>query len=202
MNGLARTNKTLRGGALLLLGALLLHWLRYLFAYGGSAGAELHRQGHGYLVDLLPSLIALALAMTGAAALIRIVRPFAAERSVRPLVMASAYAVALFATFSVQELSEGFLAHGHASGLDALLADGGWVSAPLSLALGALIVLCDRLLERGEVVLAVRLSHMPCVARRRSSSTAPPVSPSIAPRASRPLAFGLARRPPPAPLPS
>ena len=51
-----------RTAALVALGALIVHQLRYFGAYGGDAGRELAAQGHGYLGQLTPLVIALALA--------------------------------------------------------------------------------------------------------------------------------------------
>ncbi|MGI8803710.1 MAG: hypothetical protein ACR2KV_16355 [Solirubrobacteraceae bacterium] len=45
---------SLRAGALLGAGALLLHELRYLVAWGGGAGPALGDQGHAYLGYVTP----------------------------------------------------------------------------------------------------------------------------------------------------
>lgn len=51
-----------RTAALLGLGGLAVHQLRYLLIFGSGSGAELHQEGHDYLAQALPILVALAVA--------------------------------------------------------------------------------------------------------------------------------------------
>ena len=106
---------------------------------------------------------------------------------------------AVLTIYGAQELSEGLLSPGHRSGLAALTANGGWVAAPLALLFGGVLSLLAWILDGAEDRVVRFLS--------RSTRTRP--APAIAPRpaptpASRlaqgSLAFGFARRPPPAPL--
>jgi hypothetical protein len=77
-----------------------------------------------------------------------------------------------------------------------MLAGGGWVALPLAVAIGALTALLARLLEGVERVIAVIHAERPLRSR------APAVRGRALPARgisllSAPLAFGLARRPPP-----
>lgn len=205
MNRIVRTNRTLRCAALLLLGAIAVHWLQYLGAYGHDAAAELHRQGHGYLVELLPSLVAVAFALLASAALIRVLRPFDERPSSRALTGTwLAYAGALLAIFVGQELSEGALTPGHATGVKAILGSSGWMAAPLAAAVAWLIVLVERGLVRAEASLAVLVGTKQARLRalRTANAQEPYSAPSIVALELGTLAFGLARRPPPASLPA
>jgi hypothetical protein len=189
-----------RCGALIALGALAVHQLRYLLAFGGNSGAELIHQGHGYLLQALPILCGFAIALL-AAGLLRAwgtasagAQPLAARFQTR----AGLYAAAIFTVFASQELIEGAFAAGHAAGLAGVFGSGGWLALPLALLAGAVAALTDR-----GVFAAERLIAAVAVRRRvrpeRALTTAPrPCPPSLVPLASTPLAFGIARRPPPA----
>jgi hypothetical protein len=83
---------------------------------------------------------------------------------------------------------------GHASLADTMLG-GGWLALPLALGIGALAALVARALEAVERVIAI--AHA-----KRERSRPPAVSGRALPArglslAIAPLAFGLARRPPP-----
>jgi hypothetical protein len=188
-----RTAHRLRLAAILALGAFGVHQLRYLIAFGDAAGHELARQGHGYMTDLTAPLAVLILA----AALATLIRGTEGATPTRaPLARRIAvFAAALFAIYIGQESLEGLIS-GHPLGPGAVLAHGGWIALPLAVAIGALSALLARLLENVEHVIAV-------VHAERSSRSRPPASrgralPARGPRLpSTPLAFGLARRPPP-----
>ena len=62
MDALRRTSRIARAASLLSLGALAVHELRYLLAYGHGATEALAQQGHGYMSDLAGALVVLALA--------------------------------------------------------------------------------------------------------------------------------------------
>ena len=201
MNLPADRIRLLRSAGLLLLGGLAVHWMRYLFAYGSQAGAELGDQGHSYLADLLPVVLTLSLALVLAAGLLRLLT-FSCGAPARHVGGgAPAYGLALLAVYSSQELAEGVVDPGHASGLAALAADGGWVALPLAFAVGALITLVESLLGRAEEeiwALVAGAEELP--ARRAPSPQAEPAFRARVPIISLTLAFGFARRPPPATL--
>jgi hypothetical protein len=185
-----------RNASLLVLGALAVHQLRYWIAFGNDAAAVMHREGHGYLAMAAPVLVALAAATVAAALLAAALSP--QRRQARPgtLAAASLYALALFTVFGAQELTEGFLAAGHPRGLAGVVGGGAWIALPLSLAIGLASAALARLLDRAEAALGESTGRRS--PPRAAVRTAPPRTVvRRAPLASMPLAFGLARRPPP-----
>jgi len=189
MRSAMRTAHRVRLASILAVGAFALHQLRYLIAFGGHASAE----GHRYMTDLLPPLSVLLVAAV-LATLIRGTEGASPERV--PLARRIAvFAGALLAIYLGQELLEGAIA-GHDVGSATLFAGSGWIALPLALAMGTLAALFAHALERVENVLAA------ACAERRSRLRPPAVSGAA--RTARglsllsaPLAFGLARRPPP-----
>ncbi len=188
-----RNAHRVRLASILAVGAFSLHQLRYLITFGGTSSTEL-AQGHRYMSELLAPVAVLVLAAV-LATLIRGTEAAAPARA--PLARRmTLFAGALLAIFICQELFEGLIASGHPSGPDAVLAGGGWIALPLALAIGALAALLVRALEGVERAIAV-------VHVRRRRRTRPPAVRGRALRARRlhlsfaPLAFGLARRPPP-----
>ena len=109
------------------------------------------------------------------------------------------FAAALLAIFSAQELTEGALTAGHPGGLAAVLANGGGIAVPLAFAIAAIVAWADRALSGAERSLLVR-ARRPTRSVRRPHASPLPAAPAVPILATRPLAFGLARRPPPAPL--
>jgi hypothetical protein len=184
-----RTAHKVRLASILAVGAFGLHQLRYLIAFGGSSVAE----GHRYMSDLLPPIAVLVLAAV-LATLIRGTEGATPERT--PLGRRIAvFAGALLAIFVGQELLEGLIA-GHSAGPAAVLSGGGWIALPLAVAIGTLAALLARVLEGVERAIAVIHAERPLRAR------APAVRGRALPARgisllSAPLAFGLARRPPP-----
>jgi len=184
-----RIAHNVRLASILAVGAFGLHQLRYAVA-GGSSPAEL--AGHGYMTSLLAPIAVLVLAGT-LATLIRGTEGASAEPS--PLGRRiGLFAAALLAIYLGQESVEALMTVGHPAGT-AMLANGGWIVLPLALAIGSLAALLARALEAFEQIVAL-------VHASRSRSRAPSVRgralPARGPRlASNPLAFGLARRPPP-----
>jgi hypothetical protein len=135
----------LKCAALLGLGALALHQLRYLLANGSSTSEALASQGHGYLGLVLPGVASLAIALLGALLLIAAVERPAAEASrKRKGGHPAGFALVLLAGFCAQELLEGALAPGHPSGLGGLLANQGWIAIPLAALIGGLVALALR----------------------------------------------------------
>jgi hypothetical protein len=185
-----RTAHKVRLASILAVGAFGLHQLRYLIAFGGSSAAE----GHRYMSDLLPPIAVLVLA-AALATLIRGTEGATSERT--PLARRIAvFAGALLAVFVGQELLEALVA-GHAAAPATVLSGGGWIALPLALAIGTLAAVLARVLEGVERAIAVIHAERP----------PRPRAPAVRGRAipargisllSAPLAFGLARRPPPA----
>ena len=194
MGAASRTTRAIRLGSLLAFSAFGLHQLRYELAHGGDSGRMLASEGHGYLAGALPFLAALAVAALLATVLCARLGAPLSRRS--PVARALIYSLAILAVYCSQELLEGALAAGHPTGLDAVAASAGWVALPLALALGAATALVVVALELVEAVLAPpsrdhrRLLppkiHGTARAQRRPAASLSP------------LAFGLARRPPPA----
>lgn len=189
-----RTVHRVRLASILAVAAFALHQLRFLLAFGGSASAELGQEGHRYMSDLLPPLSVLVLAAV-VATLIRGTEGASPART--PLARRVAvFAGALLAIYVGQELLEEVIASGHASAPAALVAGGGWIALPLALTVGTLAALLVHVLEGVERVFAV--IHL----ERPPRSRAPAVRGTALPARgtsllSAPLAFGLARRPPP-----
>jgi hypothetical protein len=106
------------------------------------------------------------------------------------------FAAALLAIYLTQESLEGMLLVGHPA---ASLANGGWLALPLALAIGAISALLARALEGVER--AIALVHAQ-PGRSRPPAVRGRALPARGLRlALTPLAFGLARRPPP-PVPA
>jgi hypothetical protein len=194
MRSAMRTVHRVRLASILAVGAFALHQLRYLLTFGGSASTELAQEGHRYMSDLLPPLSVLILAAV-VATLIRGTEGASPARTplARRIVV---FAGALLAIYVGQELLEGLLATGHATGLAALLAGGGWIALPLALTIGTLAALLAHMLESVERVIAVIHAKRPLRLRPPSvrGKAVPARGISLL---STPLAFGLARRPPP-----
>ncbi len=188
-----QTSATIRGAALIAIGALALHQARYLLASGELAAAA-----HGYLGLLLP------LVATGACAAIALTIAAATRRApvrARPADVterAIAYAAALFSAYLVQETVEGVVVAGHGGLAATLTGAGAWLALPLAIAIGALAAFAARWLDRVEVRVAAAAAR-PATRRapRRSALPRPPARRALATRS---LAFGIARRPPPLPL--
>jgi len=106
----------LRAPALLGVGALAVHELRYLVGYGNAAGSALAGHGHAYL-GIATSLAAVLLLVALPASVTRRARGRAHRTpGARLRRIAAAAAGALFAIYSVQEFLEGLVAPGHADG--------------------------------------------------------------------------------------
>jgi hypothetical protein len=193
-----RRKAGLRSGALLGIAALALHQLRYLAAHGANADNAIATQGHGYLEVLAPALGSLCMAVIAGQLLAT-----AASRSPRavpnrrPLGRTTFCVMSLLAIFCVQELAEGALSEGHAAGIDALLADRGWVALPIAIVLGALVSLAFS----GVAKLERRIVGTLCPARERLPTALQDCyrGPLLSALPSFALMFGFSRRPPPLP---
>jgi hypothetical protein len=182
----------LTGGA-----AMGVHEARYLIAYGGHSSDELSRQGHAYMAFVTPFAVAvLALAAVQLLAAVSCARKTGSGPARRPptwklWLWASA---TLLAVYVGQETLEGLLASGHAHGLAAVFAHGGWVCAPLALSFGAIVALGLRGADLA-VGAAARRARRPRPRRTRPLATPPRLD--HFPRTSSPLAAKLAGRAPP-----
>jgi hypothetical protein len=185
-----RTAHRIRLASILAVGAFVLHQLRYLLAFGDSSAAE----GHRYLADLLPPLSVLVLAAI-LATLLRGTEGASYTRA--PLARRVAlFSGALLAIYVGQELLEGLMTASHSANFAALLSGGGWIALPLAVAIGGTTALLARLLEGVERVIAV--IHGEQSLRTRAPAIRGRALPArVVSLLSAPLAFGLARRPPP-----
>jgi hypothetical protein len=123
---------SLRASALLAAGTLAVHELRYLIGYGDPAAVG----GHGYLTLAAP-LVAILLAVSCGVWLARIGRVTGAPARTLTWLGASA---TLLCAYAVQEIVEGLASTGHPG----LLGHGGWIAAPIALAVGAVVTLMLR----------------------------------------------------------
>lgn len=141
----------LRVTALLLVGALAVHELRYLIAFGGDSGEALAHHGHGYLTFVTPLIGLLsALALGQLLARVAAARSAASGAGVRVRRLWPVASVALLSIYASQELLEGILAPGHPAGWAGVFAGGGWVAVPLAVAFGAIVALALRVARVAE----------------------------------------------------
>jgi hypothetical protein len=186
----------LRAAALLAVGALAVHELRYALTLGVHGEAGSPGGAHAYLQLLAPLLVAAAFALIAVSVLApalhrrlpRIADPNAGTER------AAAYALWLLGLFICQELVEALLSGAPAEALHALAGPGGWLALPLAMLFGALAELAGRWLDRAEARIASIFAGSRPRPRDRQRR---PAAPALVPLCSRPLAFGLSRRPPP-----
>jgi hypothetical protein len=170
-----RTTSATRTASAIALGAFAVHQLRYLAGLGhGPNGSE-----HSYLSVVLPVLIVLAASSAvGATA-----AALASGRAGRRTPGWAFCSAALLVIFCAQETAEGISPFAH----------GGWAAVPIAILIGrlvSLLLLLFRSVERRLVAASWGVPRAPAVLGRARRSDAPL-------RAREPLAFGLARRPPP-----
>ena len=201
MCGALRVSRTLNSGlrasGLLVVAALTLHWGRYLFTYGPSAESELHRQGHGYLVEFVPVILVAALALAIGAFAVRLAWLGPGGPGRGRIWVAVTYAVFLLVIFAAQELAE-LLVTDQRSAWQAVMSEGGWISVPLAACLGYLLALADKRLAKAESLVALWL-RAPSEHRSRAVARGSFASTFSWIPAQGQLAFGWARRPPPPP---
>jgi hypothetical protein len=186
-----RVAHNVRLAAILAVGAFALHQLRYLILPEPSVSAA--HSSHGYMTELTAPLAVLVLA----AAMATLIRGTEGALPARaPLGRrVVAFALALLAIYVAQEFLEAILTTGNLTDLAAVFPAGGWIAVPLAPALGALGALLARALEVVERAIAIvhaeRVRSRPPLVRGRELAA------RVVRLASAPLAFGLARRPPP-----
>lgn len=189
-----RARDLTRGGtrtaSAIALGAFTVHQLRLLVAAPRGSDPVLSVAGLGaHLVPLLVGLL-----LTGLIA--RLVgsrigaQAGAADRRVR----ATTYAIGILAVFCTQQMLEGVLIAGHVGGLAAIFSAGGWAALPLAIVIGVIAALVDR----GIAEIEARLAGPVSPSRPRAVSSGQDARGPAFLRLPAPLAFGLARRPPPA----
>jgi hypothetical protein len=186
-------------GALVPAAALAVHQLRFVLAFGGSAGIELARQGHSYLHSLVPWIV-LLIGLAVGAFLWGLGRALAGQRSVPRYTLSLAAlwvvcSVCLVAIYVTQEFLEGLFATGHPAGLAGIFGYGGWWSIPAAVCVGLVLAtifhgarwVLDEVAERRFGVIAARAVRPAKPPRRRDV---------LLPRLS-PLAEGCSGRGPP-----
>jgi hypothetical protein len=122
---------------------LAVHQLRYWWAFGGSAGAELQAQGHAYLHSLVPWIV-LLLAIAAGVFLSAVGRALGGRVSLARYTLSFVglwllCGACLLAIYVCQEFLEGLFATGHPSGLAGIFGYGGWWSVPAALLVGLLL---------------------------------------------------------------
>lgn len=176
---------------MLALAALCLHQLVYLLSFGKHSGAELESTGHAYLGLAAPALVVLALCgIAGSLATVR--------RAHRPAGSPApgwlAWASLLLMIFIVQEAGEIFVRTGTLEQLGTLVQSFGAAAVISAMLIGRLVAVA----LSGLSVLDARLAPAKAGRRRPAAMLRPLAhSPLHFPRLT--LAFGFARRPPPAP---
>ncbi len=179
----------LRAGALLLIGALAVHELRYLLT-----AAPQDEHAHTYMAWLVPIACALLLlALTEFT--VRLARRMRSDA--RPAYFPTGLrwltaSTLLTAIFTFQEVTERLLAHGRVDVSEALVVHGGWVALPLCFVVGAVVAL----LLRGARTLLNRDWSSTPAAPARTAQPLPRLPRSRAPRVTV-IACNLAGRAPP-----
>jgi hypothetical protein len=129
--------------ALVPAGALAVHQLRFMLAFGGHAGVELARQGHSYLHSVVPWIV-LLIGIAVGGFLWGLGRALGGQRSVsrHALSLAALWllcSVCLVAIYVAQEFLEGLFATGHPAGLAGIFGYGGWWSIPAAVCVGLVL---------------------------------------------------------------
>lgn len=129
--------------ALLPLAAFTVHQLRYLFAFGGHAGAVLQATGHTYLNSVVPWIVALTAIVAGG--FLRALGRACARQTTLPRYAASlaglwlACSLALIGIYIGQELLEGIFLAGHPAGWIGVFGYGGWWALPSAAIVGLVL---------------------------------------------------------------
>jgi hypothetical protein len=178
--------------------AFAVHQMRYWFAFGSQAGAELQAQGHSYLHSVVPWIV-LLIAVSVGTFLRALGRAFAGERSLpRYTISFTALwllcAASLVAIYTCQEFLEGLFATGHPGGLVGIFGFGGWWSIPAALIVGLVLAAAFHGARWVLREVAQRNGAQPRVARRSASWRVPD---DVLLLALPPLAGGRSGRGPP-----
>jgi hypothetical protein len=179
-------------------GALAVHQLRFLLAFGAGANAQLARQGHSYLHSLVPWIVLLL--GVGVGAFLRALgRALGGHRSVPCYTLSLAAlwvacAAGLLAIYVSQELLEGLFATGHPAGLAGIFGYGGWWSIPATACVG--LVLAAMFYGTSWVLDEVAKRHSTVARPRRRPAASPRPADLRLPRLA-PLAGGWSGRGPP-----
>ena len=123
--------------------AFAVHELRFVLAFGGHAGVELHRTGHSYLHSLVPWVVLLIAASVGGF-LWALGRTLSGQTSLPRYTLSLTglwlvCSAALVAIYVSQEFLEGLFATGHPAGLAGIFCYGGWWSVPAALSVGLVL---------------------------------------------------------------
>jgi hypothetical protein len=194
----SRTARRIAQVAVLPPAAFAVHQLRYMLAFGSSAGVELQRTGHSYLHSLVPWLVG-ALAIAIGVFLQALGRAFAGQTSARRygaslLGLWLTCSLALIAIFICQEFLEGVFLTGHPAGLAGIFGFGGWWAIPASLCIGLVLAA----LFHGARWLLHEVAHRRAPAQRTWTER-PPRHPAVVLLSPRPpLLSGCSGRGPPA----
>jgi hypothetical protein len=150
---------TTRLAALMGVGSLAVHQLRFVLWYGKSADGVLSSQGHAYLAVVGPVVVVLT--VLGVARFVR--RLALGARGAAPALVRlwGTVSASLLAMYSLQELIEGALSSGHPAGLTGIVGDGGWLAVPLSLVVGLALALALRGAAHAAELIAGRGSVRP-----------------------------------------
>jgi len=178
----------IRLAAVLAPSSLLLHDAVYALAGG------IDRSVHDYFALLVPVVAVVAAALAAAAILLPALGFRAGDDRVRSRPFA--IALALIFLFAAQEGAEALLFGGGGVQLAAALA-AGWALLPLALIAGVVGACLIELLERAGTELARLLDGRPQRRARPAHAPRPSIFNCVTSSAGSPLAFGLARRPPP-----
>jgi hypothetical protein len=136
-----------RVAALLAAGAVAVHQLRYLTAYGHESPVALAGQGHAYLSIAAPAvgvLVCLAVAAFGARLLDARRSPAPEHETPRPGPLWALSSLSLLVIYGFQESLEGQLEPGHPAGIAGIFGHGGWTAILLAIAIGGLVALVAR----------------------------------------------------------
>ena len=182
---------TVRLAALVSLGSLAVHQLRFLLWYENGSDHALSAQGHAYLAVVGPLVVA-----AGVLTFARLVHRLALGASTSAPRFGRLWAVlsaSLAAMYCGQESLEGLLSNGHPGGIDGVLGHGGWLALPLSVAVGLALALALRGVARASELLPRARSLRPRLpaAPPRLHASAP-----LLPRRDPCLAHASARAPP------
>ena len=184
----------LRSGSVLLIGALVMHWVGFVGPrVGEPAGLA---AAHGLVLALTPAVVAMSVAIAVVASFMSRAKRSGPHSQTPFEVRAARYGVALVALFVAQELVEVVAAPELA---DTAVGSVRWLAFPLGILFGAVVAALETGLERvaGGGAKAPIIRVPPPLDSPRGDQR-----PSAVALATRNLAFGFARRPPPALLTS